>query len=62
LIIVLISTPYLDPTQHDTHPEKLYPLDPSGMPLAFNDLPLPYRANVNVSEVPTTAAPATCGP
>ncbi len=38
--------------QRDTNPEKFYPLDASGAPQKFNDLPTAYRANVNVTEVP----------
>ena len=43
--------------QRDTNPEKFYPLDASGMPLKFNDLPPQYRANVNVTEVPYNRRP-----
>lgn len=38
--------------QRDTSPERWYPLLPDGTADKFNDLPLAYRANVNISEVP----------
>ena len=38
--------------QRDTHPEKWYPLNADGTVKKFDDLPLPYQANVNTTEVP----------
>jgi cytochrome c peroxidase len=38
--------------QRDTNPEKFYPVKPDGTYDKFNDLPAPYRVNVNQEEVP----------
>jgi cytochrome c peroxidase len=38
--------------QRDTHPDKWYPLKPDGSVDKFNDLPDPYKANVNTTEAP----------
>jgi cytochrome c peroxidase len=38
--------------QRDTNPEKWYPLKPDGSVDKFNDLPDPYKANVNATEAP----------
>jgi cytochrome c peroxidase len=38
--------------QRDTNPERWYPLDASGEPRKFDDLPAAYRAYVNASEAP----------
>jgi len=38
--------------QRDTNPEKWYPLKPDGSVDRFNDLPEPYKANVNTTEAP----------
>jgi cytochrome c peroxidase len=38
--------------QRDTNPEKWYPRKPDGSIDKFDDLPAPYRANVNQEEVP----------
>jgi len=43
--------------QRDTNPEKFYPLDADGTVKKFDDLPAPYRANVNVAEVPYDRQP-----
>ena len=38
--------------RRDTNPEQFYPLDAGGRPIKFDDLPAPYRRNVNTTEVP----------
>jgi len=38
--------------ERDTNPERFYPLDASGQPDKFNDLPVDLRGNVNTTEVP----------
>ena len=38
--------------QRDTNPEKWYPLNADGSVNKFDDLPAPYRLNVNTVEVP----------
>ena len=38
--------------QRDTHPEQWYPLKADGSVDKFNDLPDPYKANVNSTEAP----------
>jgi cytochrome c peroxidase len=38
--------------QRDTNPEKWYPLNADGTVNKFDDLPPPYHANVNTTEVP----------
>lgn len=38
--------------RRDTNPEEWYPSDANGNILKFNDLPLAYMNNVNVTEVP----------
>ena len=38
--------------ERDTDPERFYPLDASGEPDEFNDLPSELRGNVNTTEVP----------
>ena len=43
--------------QRDTDPRKWYPLDASGQPVKFDDLPPAYRANVNTSEAPYDRKP-----
>ena len=43
--------------QRDTNPEKFYPLKPDGTVDKFNDLPAPYRVNVNQEEVPYNRHP-----
>ena len=43
--------------QRDTDPQKWYPLDASGQPVKFDDLPAAYRANVNTSEAPYDRKP-----
>jgi cytochrome c peroxidase len=43
--------------QRDTSPEKFYPLDASGRPLKFNDLPDEFKNNVNTTEVPYDRGP-----
>lgn len=41
----------------DTHPERWYPRNPDGTVKKFDDLPAPYHANVNPSEVPYDRRP-----
>jgi cytochrome c peroxidase len=43
--------------RRDTNPEEFYPLDASGQPIKFNDLPDNYKANVNTTEVPYNRHP-----
>ncbi|MFC0170710.1 cytochrome-c peroxidase [Pseudoduganella danionis] len=43
--------------RRDTNPEEWYPLAADGRVQKFNDLPEPYRKNVNVSEVPYNRQP-----
>jgi cytochrome c peroxidase len=43
--------------QRDTNPEKFYPLNADGTVRKFDDLPLPYQANVNTSEAPYNRKP-----
>jgi len=43
--------------KRDTNPELWYPADASGAVQKFNDLPEPYRKNVNVTEVPYNRQP-----
>ena len=43
--------------QRDSDPQKWYPLDASGQPVKFDDLPAAYRANVNTSEAPYDRKP-----
>ena len=43
--------------QRDTHPDKWYPRNADGTVNKFDDLPAPYRANVNVTEVPYNRQP-----
>ena len=43
--------------QRDTKPEKWYPLNPDGSVNKFDDLPVPYRTNVNTSEAPYNRKP-----
>jgi len=43
--------------QRDTNPEKWYPRGADGTIDKFDDLPPPYRANVNTSEVPYNRKP-----
>lgn len=43
--------------RRDTHPEEWYPLGANGAVDKFNDLPPPYRAYVNVTEVPYNRKP-----
>ncbi|WP_353056136.1 cytochrome c peroxidase [Janthinobacterium sp. JC611] len=38
--------------RRDTHPQEWYPRDDKGKVQKFNDVPVKYRANVNVSEAP----------
>ena len=38
--------------RRDTDPALWYPLDGSGNPVKYNDLPLALRGNVNTTEVP----------
>ena len=38
--------------QRETNPEKWYPINADGSVAKFDDLPAPYRANVNTVEVP----------
>ncbi len=42
--------------KRDTEPERWYPLDASGEPVVFNDLPTAARVNVNVTEGPYNRA------
>jgi cytochrome c peroxidase len=43
--------------RRDTNPEDFYPLDASGQPEKFDDLPPEYRANVNTTEAPYNRHP-----
>ena len=43
--------------QRDTNPEKWYPLNTDGTVKKFDDLPVPYRANVNTTEAPYNRSP-----
>lgn len=43
--------------RRDTHPEQWYPKDAQGMVKKFDDLPVEYHANVNVSEAPYDRKP-----
>ncbi|WP_428423205.1 cytochrome-c peroxidase [Methylibium sp.] len=43
--------------QRDTNPEKWYPLDGTGTPRKFDDLPASMHANVNTTEVPYNRHP-----
>ena len=43
--------------QRDTNPEKWYPLNADGSVRKFDDLPVQYRTNVNVVEVPYNRRP-----
>ena len=43
--------------QRDTHPEKFYPLDSTGVVMKSDDLPPEYRVNVNTTEVPYNRRP-----
>ncbi|MCK6395420.1 cytochrome c peroxidase [Zoogloea sp.] len=43
--------------RRDTNPEEWYPTDANGVVLKFNDLPLAYHANVNVTEAPYNRKP-----
>ncbi|MEJ7137397.1 cytochrome-c peroxidase [Amphibiibacter pelophylacis] len=43
--------------QRDTHPERWYPRDAAGKIQLFDDLPAPYKANVNRTEVPYNRKP-----
>jgi len=43
--------------QRDTNPEKFYPRKPDGTIDKFDDLPPPYRRNVNQDEVPYNRSP-----
>jgi cytochrome c peroxidase len=43
--------------QRDTDPEKWYPVGADGRVLKFDDLPAPYRANVNTGEAPYNRRP-----
>ena len=43
--------------QRDTQPEKFYPLAADGSVRQFDDLPPPYRANVNTREAPYNRRP-----
>jgi cytochrome c peroxidase len=43
--------------KRDTNPELWYPADANGVVQKFNDLPEPYRKNVNVTEVPYNRQP-----
>ncbi|MBN3855853.1 c-type cytochrome [Paraburkholderia sp. Ac-20340] len=36
----------------ETSPEKIYPLDASGKPQKYNDLPAKYAANVDIADAP----------
>ncbi|HTD03132.1 cytochrome-c peroxidase [Undibacterium sp.] len=38
--------------RRDTNPEEWYPAAADGTVMKFNDLPIPYQRNVNVTEVP----------
>lgn len=38
--------------RRDTNPEEWYPLGPGGVPQKFDDLPLQYHPNVNITEAP----------
>jgi cytochrome c peroxidase len=41
----------------DTDAATWYPMDPLGNPIPYNDLPVPLRGNVNVTEVPYNKRP-----
>jgi cytochrome c peroxidase len=41
----------------DTNPEKVYPLDADGKAQKYNDIPVQYRANVDVSDPPLNRHP-----
>jgi cytochrome c peroxidase len=43
--------------RRDTNPEEFYPLDSSGQPIKFDDLPDVYKANVNTTEAPYNRRP-----
>ncbi len=43
--------------RRDTNPEEFYPLDASGVPRKFDDLPAKYVGNVNTVEVPYDRKP-----
>ncbi|WP_374475431.1 cytochrome-c peroxidase [Zoogloea sp.] len=43
--------------RRDTNPEEWYPTDANGVVLKFNDLPLAYHTNVNVTEAPYNRKP-----
>ncbi len=43
--------------RRDTNPEEWYPTDANGAVLKFNDLPVAYHANVNVTEAPYNRKP-----
>ncbi|SRR5579871_599473 len=41
----------------DTNPDKVYPLDADGKPQKYNDIPVKYHANVDVSDPPFNRHP-----
>jgi len=43
--------------RRDTNPDEWYPLDATGVPRKFDDLPAKYAGNVNTTEVPYNRKP-----